>query len=91
MLKNIFARARLTVDQAAHYVRGALASEVASAGQSEIACLEERVLLSASPIAEIVVDAQAQQTDSGGVELVIIDQTVDDYESLARISPPTTT
>ena len=84
MLKNIFARARLTVDQAAHYVRGALASEVASAGQSEIACLEERVLLSASPIAEIVVDAQAQQTDSGGVELVIIDQTVDDYESLAR-------
>ena len=91
-LQNIIAQFKLTLDQANSCVRKALSSEAVKSPSTQGASLEERVLFSASPIAEMVIDIAATNpsvdqlfespTQQNASELVIVDSNVEDYQSL---------
>ena len=82
----------MTARQASYCIRSALKSENFIANSLETESLEERILYSASPIAELVIEANADQSTQQGEsesqqspqQVVVIDRSIDDYGSLVQ-------
>ena len=95
-LNQIFARARLSIDQVAHCIRKATTTEVVVRPGAEFNKLEERILMSASPLAEMAMEAQVADQSSqqpedqsvvnsqDGMQLIIVDGNVEDSDELLK-------
>ena len=94
-LNRLISRAWLANDQVTSLIVNAVKTDRSQSSTPELAKLEERILLSASPITELAVDSGAVQQESqtssevgdssvqAATQIVFIDSQVEDYDQLA--------
>ena len=68
-IQSFLGHARLSVDLVTHCILKAVRSETTSAAHAEIVNLEERIMLSASPVVDVMVDLEGQTDVQGEGQL----------------------